>query len=151
MVLVRRASVVNIHLQNLLWVCCPGHARVKEKNDWADKLAGKAAVTNGLLLRWSEVLRSLRHYLWAQSQGHRTIDHLEERGMERGSTQWSSWKVWERAIVNQMNIGTISKATLRKLLRDGVERLWAFPSAQIPSWTELNWPLRLTGRYTSSE
>ena len=29
----------------------------------------------------SEVLRSLRHYLWAQSQGHHTIDRLEEIGM----------------------------------------------------------------------
>ena len=35
----------------------------------------------------------------------------------------------ERAIVNQANIGTVSKATLRKLLRHGVERIWAFPSA----------------------
>ena len=30
-----------------------------------------------------------------------------------------------------------SKATLGKLLRDGVERIWAFSSAQIPSSTEL--------------
>ena len=35
----------------------------------------------------------------------------------------------ERAIVNQTNIGTVSEATLGKLLRDGVERIWAFPSA----------------------
>ena len=32
----------------------------------------------------------------------------------------------ERAIVNQTNIGTFSKATLGKRLRDGVERIWAF-------------------------
>ena len=36
---------------------------------------------------------------------------------------------------------TGSKATFRKLLRDGVERIWAFPSASILSWTELNWPM----------
>ena len=35
----------------------------------------------------------------------------------------------ERAIVNQSSIGTVSKATLGKLLRHGVERIWAFPSA----------------------
>ena len=35
----------------------------------------------------------------------------------------------ERAIVHQTNIGTVSKATLGKLLRDGVECIWAFPSA----------------------
>ena len=37
-----------------------------------------------------------------------------------------------------MNIGTASKATLGKLLRDGVKRIWAFPSAEIPSLIELN-------------
>ena len=37
------------------------------------------------------------------------------------------------AIVNQMKIGTVSKATLGKLLRDGVERALAFRSAYIPS------------------
>ena len=39
-----------------------------------------------------------------------------------------SLKGQERAIVSQMNIETISKVTLGKLLRDGVERIWAFPS-----------------------
>ena len=28
---------------------------------------------------------------------------------------------------------TVSRATLGKLQRDGVERIWAFPSAYIPS------------------
>ena len=76
-----------------------------------------------------EVLRSLRHYLRAQSQGHYTIDRLEERGVERGSVRRSSLKGRERATVNQTNIGTVSKAALGKLVKDGVERLWAFPSA----------------------
>ena len=31
--------------------------------------------------------------------------------------------------VNQTNIGTVAKATLGKLLRDGVERIWTLPSA----------------------
>ena len=35
----------------------------------------------------------------------------------------------ERPIVNQTNIATVSRAILGKLLRDGVERSWAFPSA----------------------
>ena len=115
-------SMVDIHLQKLLLVYCPGPAGVKG-NDWADRLAGKATLTNDLLLESSEVLRSLRHYLWVQSQGHHTIDHLEERDVERGSARRSSLKGWKRAIVNQMNIGTVSKATLGKLLRDWVEHL----------------------------
>ena len=75
--------------------------------------------TSGSRLGRSEVLRSLRQYLKARSQGSHTTNHLEERGMERGSTQWSSLKGWERAIVNQMNIGTVSKATSGTLLREG--------------------------------
>ena len=42
----------------------------------------------------------------------------------------SSLRGQERAIANQTNTGTISKTKLGKLLRDGVERIWAFPSAQ---------------------
>ena len=77
-------STVDIHLRKLLWVYCPGHAGVKG-NDGADRLAGKATLISGLLLGRSEMPRSLRHYLRAQSQGHHTVDSLEERGEERGS------------------------------------------------------------------
>ena len=121
-------SVVDIHLRKLLWVYYPGHSGVKG-NDRTDRLAGKATLISGLLLGRSEVLRSLRHYLRAQRQGHHTIDLLEERGVEGGSAGRSSLKGRERAIVGQTNMGTVSKVMLGKLLRDGVERTWAFPSA----------------------
>ena len=105
---------------------CPGHAGVKG-NDRADTLAGgKATLTSGLLLRRSKVLRSLRHYLRAQSQGHHTTDRLDERGVERESARRSSLKGRERAIVSQTNIVTVLNATLDKHLKDGVERIWAF-------------------------
>ena len=52
-----------------------------------------------LVLGRSGVLRSSRHYLQVQSQGHHTINHLEEGGVERGRTRWKegeldnlSWK-----------------------------------------------------------
>ena len=61
-------------------------------NDQEDRLAGKAAITKGLRLGRSEVLRSLRNYGRIQSQGHHTIDCLEDRGMERGSARRSSLK-----------------------------------------------------------
>ena len=80
----RNVLMVDIHLGKLLWEYCPGHAGAK-RNGQADRLAGKSSLTSGLLFGKSEVLWSLRHYLWAQSQGHHTTDHLEERGMERGS------------------------------------------------------------------
>ena len=40
--------------------------------------------------------------------------------------------------MSETNTGTVSKATLGKLLRDGMERIWAFLRAQIPSKTELS-------------
>ena len=99
--------------------------------DRANRLAGKATLTSGLLLRRSEVLRSLRHYLQALSitgNRHHTIGCLEKRDVERGSARESSLKGRERAIVSQMNIGTVSKAMWGKLVRDWVERIWVFPS-----------------------
>ena len=117
-------SMVDIHLRKPLWVYCPGHAGVKG-NDRADtESGGQSNPHNGLLLGRSEMFRSLRHYLRAQS-----LDRLEERGGERGSARRSSLTGRERAIVSQTKIGTVSKATLGKLLRDGVERILAFPSA----------------------
>ena len=117
-------SMVDIHLRKPLWVYCPGHAGVKG-NDRADtESGGQSNPHNGLLLGRSEMFRSLRHYLRAQS-----LDRLEERGGERGSARRSSLTGRERAIVSQTNTRTVSKAMLRKLLRDGAERIRAFPSA----------------------
>ena len=79
-------SIVDINLRKLLWVYCPGHAGVKG-NDRANRQAGKATLTNGLLLGRPEVLRSLRHYQQAQSQGHHNVDCLQETGAERGSAR----------------------------------------------------------------
>jgi len=61
-------------------------------NDRADTQAVKATLTNGLLLGRSEMLRSLKHYMRAQIQGQHSIDHLEEKGVERGSATRSSLK-----------------------------------------------------------
>ena len=58
--------MVDIHRRKLVWVYCPGHARV-EGNDRADRPTGKATTTSGLHLGRSEVLRSLSHCLRAQS------------------------------------------------------------------------------------
>ena len=64
---------------------------------------------------------------------YHTVDRLEERGVEKGSARRSSLKGRKRAVVNQTNIGTVETSGRR------VEHIWAFPSAYIPSSTELNW------------
>ena len=97
-----------IHLRKLLWVYCPGHVGVKG-SDRADTLVGNATLTSGLLLGISEVLRSLRHYLPAQTQGHHTIDRLEDRGLERGRTREGHLQLDEHWNCFNGNIGDSSE------------------------------------------
>ena len=122
----------------------PGPAGVKG-NDWADRLVGKATITGGLCLRRSGVLRSLRHYLQAQSQGHHTIDHAEERGRERGSAEWSSLKGQQRAIVSQMNIGSVLEADKGisdehwNCFKGKIGELWTVSKATLGNLWETGW------------
>ena len=90
----------------------PQNLGVSVENDRADRPAGKATLRSGLRLGRSEVLRSLRHYLRAQSQGHHTIDRLEERGVKEEALDNSVLKGREKVVTNQMNTGFFSKATL---------------------------------------
>ena len=108
---------------------CPGHTRVKG-NELADRLAGTATIQQGLLLCKSDVLRQLRKILLANQQAHHhSIDRLQERGVGKGGGHWSTLKGWDRVIFNQINIDTILRMTLKKLLKDGAERVWVVPSA----------------------
>ena len=74
----------------------------------------------------------------AQNQAHHTIDRLEERSLKEEELDDLSLKGpggkggGRGAIVKQKSIVTVSKGMLGKLLRDGMERIWAFPSASIP-------------------
>ena len=107
---------------------------------WTCQREGKWTLTSGLLLRRSKVLRNLWHYMRAQSQGHHTFDRLEERGVKRGSARRSSLKGRERAIVNQTNIGTVSKATLGKLNSERRSEAHFYELFQAHRYhLELNW------------
>ena len=128
-------AVDSLRLQRLLWIYCPGHAGVSG-NERADRLASTADITSGLQLGRAEVLRSLRNFLNMDSPEHHSTDRLKERGVEKGSGQHSTIQGREGSVFNQANIGTVSRATLGRLLRDGAECIWAFPSATIPSWAE---------------
>ena len=60
---------------------------------------------------------------------------LEEVCVERGRARRSSLKGRERVIVSQRNMGLYRfKGDVGEPLTDGVERIWAFPSAQISSF-----------------
>ena len=135
----------NLRLQRLLWIYCLGHTGVSG-NERADRLASTADITSGLQLGRAEVLRGLRDFLNMDKPEHHSTDRLKERGWEKGSCRHSILQGRERSVFNQTNIGTVSRATLGRLPRDGGEgmegwggggggreRIWAFPSAEMPS------------------
>ena len=116
----------------ITWMYCPGHAGVRG-NEQADSLASTGDIREGLTLGKTEVLRELRQTLKARMPpAHHSVERLQERGIERGSGRRSTLRGRERAVVNQTDIGTISVSTLGRLLREGEERIWAFPSAMNP-------------------
>ena len=121
----------SLRWQKLLLIYCPGHTGVIG-NERADRLASTANVTSGLQLCRAEVLRGLRNFLNIDRPEHHSMDHLKERGVEKGSDRSSTLPGRERFVFNQTNTGSISRATLGRLLTDGAERVCAFPSATMP-------------------
>ena len=122
----------SLRLQRLLWIYCPGHPGVSG-NERAGRLASTADITSGLQLGRAEVIRDLRNFLNTDRPMHHSTDRLKERGVEKGSGRHSTLQGRERSVFNQTSIGTVSRATLGRLLRDGTEHVWAFPSATMPS------------------
>ena len=125
----------SLRSQRLLWIYCPGHARVSG-NEWADRLAGTADITSGLQLGRAEVLRGLRNFLNMDRPEHHNIDHPKERGVEKESGRYSTFRGREQSVLYQTYIVTVLRATFARLLRDGAARVWAFPSATVPSLAE---------------
>ena len=116
------------------------HTRV-----WADpslrdtsmQLSNQQATTAGCSTPMHyPMLRGLRNFLNTDKPEHHSTDHLKERGVEKGSGWHSTLQGRERSVFNQTNIGTVLRATLGRLLRDGAEHVWAFPSTTMPCWAE---------------
>ena len=104
--------------------------------------AGKTTLPSGLIIGVPEVFRCLR--CTKPKASHHRSPGGERLGRE--SARRSSLKGRERVIVSQIKLertreghresdktGTVSKAALDRLLRDGVEASEAFPNAYIPS------------------
>ena len=77
----------------------------------------------------SHLVCTLRNFLNTDKPEHHSTDRLKERGVEKGSGRRSTLQGRERSN-DHSNIGTVSRATLGRLLRDGAESVWAFPSVQ---------------------
>ena len=89
------------------------------QNERVDTLASTADITSGLQLGRAEVLRGLRNFLNMDRPEHHSIDRLKERGVGKGSGRHPTLQGRERSVFNQTNIGTVSRAVLGRLLRDG--------------------------------
>ena len=61
-----------------------------------------------------------------QSQEHHTNIARRREALKKGSARRSFLNGRERAIVNETNVGSVSKATLGELLKGGVERIRSF-------------------------
>ena len=107
-----------------------------QTEDPAFALSHLSTITSGLLLGRAEVLQGLRNFLNMDRPQHHSTDCIKERGVEKGSGRHSTLQGWEWSVFNHANIGTVLRATLGRLLRDGPERVWAFPSATMPSQAE---------------
>ena len=86
-------------------------------NEQAARLASTTDITSDLQFGRTEVFRGLRNFLNMDRPEH--IDRRKERGMEKGSGRHSTLQGRERSVINLTNIGTVSGATLGRLLRDG--------------------------------
>ena len=74
--------------------------------------------TPGLQLGRAEMLRGLRYFLNIYRPVHHSTDRLKERGVEKGSGRHSTLRGRKRSVLNKTNIGTVSRATLGRQLRE---------------------------------
>ena len=103
----------------------PESKEMTEQIDWPAKQPSQAACVPEDLKCWV-----------ASGTEPRTWHHRSPGGEMRRKRKRSTIFL-ERT--RKGNIGIVPKATLGKLLRDGVKRIPAFPSAYISFWTELIW------------
>ena len=119
---IRSGMSVRTHQGNELTRNSPGNSRPQSSQLteplWTDPCS------KGVELPRAQELATLLQ----NTQAGNFVFLIALRSVERGSARRSSLKGRERDIVSQTNIGTVSKATSGKLLRDGVERIWAFTS-----------------------
>ena len=126
-------SMVTIHLQNILWVYCPGHAGVKG-NGWADTLEGNGTLTSSLLLGakcWGA---------WDTTWGHKAKD----------TTPFLTWRrevCYEEVLMiclkkmreGHCNLYCFKGNTGKASERQGAAQMgFSEMSAQNTPWTELN-------------
>ena len=102
----------------VLYVYCPGHDGVS-RNEHRDRLASTASIATCPQLGRAEVVRDSNK----DRPKHHNIDHLKDRGVEKGNGRRSTLRGRERSEVNQTKLCIASKTALGRLLISTMERL----------------------------
>ena len=98
---------------------------------WTDKHSGYQIWSAAFL---AEVFRGLRNFLNMDRPEHHSIDRLKAKGVEKGSGRHSTVEV-------ENDLYSTRQTFI--LLRDGVERVWAFTSTTMPCWAEAETGLKM--------
>ena len=114
-------SSISTREDSSVWMRCPGHDGVKG-NDRADRLAGQACSHSTVELETLPAAVKPRASKLRSPGG-------ERRGKKKRTTIFLERTRRERAILNQTSTGTVLKATMTNVVRNGVERIKGFPSA----------------------
>ena len=112
------------HLQSLVWIFTPGHAGVAG-NERADRLAGTAAIGEGLLMGEKEVVSALREKV--PEEMNDTITRLQDLGVTRGKAAKDETSGWNRMYRNQTMTGTVGRRNLSYVLKRMTEQIWTCP------------------------
>jgi hypothetical protein len=132
-VCIRREWLEVIEIYSLTAVCfifVPGHADVKG-NERADRLADMAVEQGGTAMDRTEILNVLRDsYRISEAENDSesaTMIRLSELHVKAESARQQQYAAKQRKIVNQHNTGTVSRYTLKNILKEKSEHLRMCP------------------------
>ena len=134
----QKVWLFDIHFGRLLWRHCAGHARVKENDQahqWGAEQPSQVACISEDWRCWGTwdipygAKPGTSNYWLSGGERHRKRlnDFLWED--EKKPSLFRPTTGWERAVISQTNMGTVSKAVLGLTSEGWVGAQWAFPSA----------------------
>ena len=119
----------NSTILRVTFIYVPGHAGVMG-NERADRLASNASIEEGQPMDHADVTNNLRDVGRSEDfEGNDSLSlhRMKELGVRIGMARTKSHAGRRRRLVNQHRTGTVSRATLTELLKEGSEHLWTCP------------------------
>ena len=109
--------------------------RFLKGNEWADILAGTAAVNNHFTLEPPTVMTHVKEHLCSNREpsSSYTLQSLHEKDVKAGEGRSCSLRGVARRHHNQLLMETVSLSTLRSTLRSRGEQTWSCPTCNDPN------------------